>query len=101
MNVTQPTVTRLVEEGVAAQPVNQHMYAVVGLAQSADNCLSLSESVHINTWMSSYFLDMQCCLWDSWRVAGKKKFILYSMQYSPITVSVFLAAWLAAGNRSV
>lgn len=76
MNVTQPTVTRLVGGGVAAQPVNRHMYAVVGLTQPAKNCLSLSESVCIDTWRSRYLLDTLCCLWDSWRVTGKKNYIL-------------------------
>ncbi|XP_018541361.1 transcription factor EB isoform X2 [Lates calcarifer] len=44
------------------------MYAVVGLTQPAKNCLSLSESVCIDTWRSRYLLDTLCCLWDSWRV---------------------------------
>lgn len=71
MTVAQPTVTRLVEGGVASQPVNRHMNALVGRAQPANNCLSLSVSVCINTWRSRFLLDSLCCLWDSWRVAGK------------------------------
>lgn len=67
----QPTVTRPVEGGVASQPVNRHMYALVGLAQAANNSLSLSVSVCITTWRSKYLLDAQCCLWDSWRITGK------------------------------
>lgn len=66
-----PTVTQSVEGGVVSQPVNRHIYAQVGLIRAADNCLSLSGSVCITTWTSKYLLDTQCCLWDSWRFAGK------------------------------
>ncbi len=71
MTVTQPTVSRPVEGGVASQPVNRHMNALVGRAQPANNCLSLSVREGINTWRSRFLLDSLCCLWDSWRVTGK------------------------------
>lgn len=63
--------------------------ALVGRAQGANSCLSLSVSAYINTWRGRFLLDTLCCLWDSWRVAGKNlnSYILYSM-------CQYLTAWL-------
>lgn len=92
-SVTQHTVTQPVEGGVALQPVSRHMNALVGQAQPANNCPSLSVSVCINTWRSRFLLDTLCCLWDSWTVAGKNHKFIHTTIY--LSVSLFLpVCWI-------
>lgn len=91
MTVTQSTVTQPVEGGVASQPVNRHMNALVGRAHQQ---VSVSECVLLTRGGADFSLDTQCCLRDSWRVAGKNlKFILhqYRRLSSPVAVGYLMS----------
>ena len=88
MSVTQLTVT--VEGGVASQPVNRHMKAVVGQVRQV-NCLC---QCVVSTWRRGFLLDTLCCLWDSWRVTGKNLEFICSALYASYQCYSLPGCWI-------